>query len=232
MLRAVIFDFNGVLVDDEPIHLEMFQRVLKDEGLSLEAEDYYTHYLGFDDRDCFKAFYKNHGHILSDATLQELVQRKGQYYRDSIEERIIVFPGVKKLVPELAKRLPLGIASGALRSEIDLILARIGLKDHFQAIVSTEDVSEGKPDPEIYIKALDLLNQNTKDGTIQPSECLVIEDSREGIRAAQGAQMLCLAVTNSHPAAELSEAQAIVKSLEDVTWSFLEKLFSQSIPKS
>lgn len=226
MLRAVIFDFNGILVDDEPIHLEMFQRVLKDEGLSLDAEDYYAHYLGFDDRDCFKAFYKNQGLILSEAALGELVRRKGQYYRDSIEERIIVFPGVKTLVPELAQRLPLGIASGALRSEIDLILTRIGLKDHFQAIVSTEDVAEGKPDPEIYIKALELLNRRATGGTIQSPQCLVIEDSREGIHAAQRAQMPCLAVTNSHPAAELSEAQAIVKSLEEVTPSFLDNLMS------
>ena len=226
MLRAVIFDFNGVLVDDEPIHLEMFQRVLKDEGLFLKAEDYYAHYLGFDDRDCFKAFYKNHGHILREEALGELVRRKGQYYSDSIEERIIVFPGVKKLVPELGQRLPIGIASGALRSEIDLILAIIGLKDCFQAIVSTEDVAEGKPDPEIYIKALELLNRSAKGGTIQSSECLAIEDSREGIHAAQRAQMPCLAVANSHPAAELSEAQAIVESLEEVTPSFLDTLMS------
>ena len=212
MLRAVIFDFNGVLVDDEPIHLEMFQRVLKDEGLSLDANDYYAHYLGFDDRGCFKAYYKRNGHILSDTSLAELVQRKAQYYREAIENRVIIFPGVKQLVPELSSHIPLAIASGALRSEIEMILEKIDLMKCFRAIVAAEDVNEGKPNPEIFNKALELLNQRESKGSIDPSECLAIEDSKEGIRAAQTARMKCLAVTNSHSAGDLSEADTVVNS--------------------
>jgi beta-phosphoglucomutase len=225
MLMAVIFDFNGVLIDDEPIHLKMIQKVLGDGGYSLDADDYYDNYLGFDDRDCFRNYYQRHNLPIKDGALEELVIRKGRYYREGIEEHITVFPGVKKLVSDLAKRLPLGIASGALRVEIDLILKRIGLKDHFQAIVSTEDVSRGKPDPEIYVKALSLLNQKAGESTIQPSECLVIEDSKEGIRAGRAAKMPCLAVANSHPAHELTDANAVVQSLEEVTPEFLGKLF-------
>ncbi|NIO10323.1 MAG: HAD hydrolase-like protein, partial [Deltaproteobacteria bacterium] len=117
MLRAVIFDFNGILIDDEPVHFEMFQRVLNDEGLSLNEKDYYDYYLGYDDRGCFTAYYKNAGHILSETALEELVTRKARYYRESIESRMVVFPGVKRLVPELSAKIPLAIASGALRSE-------------------------------------------------------------------------------------------------------------------
>ncbi|MFQ5850448.1 MAG: HAD family hydrolase [Candidatus Binatia bacterium] len=226
MVRAIIFDFNGVLVNDEPIHLEMFQKVLLDEGLSLDAKDYYSHYLGMDDRGCFKAIYHMHGRSLSDTSLEELVQRKAHYYRESIEKRIAVFPGVGKLIPDLSARLPLAIASGALRGEIEMILERIGLRNHFQAIVSTEDVMEGKPNPEIFNKALSLLNERKTGRSIEPSECLVVEDSKEGIRAAHNAGMKCLAVTNSHRAEELTEAETVVTTLEEVNTTFLERLFS------
>ena len=229
MLRAVIFDFNGVLIDDEPIHLEMFQKVLKDEGLSLDAKDYYEQYLGFDDRGCFKAYYKRTGHILSDTALEDMVQRKAHYYRESIENRMVVFPGVKQLIRELSSHIPLAIASGALRSEIEMILEKLHLRKCFRGIVSAEDVNEGKPSPETFNKALDLLNQLAADGSIDPSECLAVEDSREGIRAAHGARLKCLAVTNSHSEKELSEADSVVHSLEQVNLNFLEKLLSTSI---
>jgi HAD superfamily hydrolase (TIGR01509 family) len=225
MLRAVIFDFNGVLVDDEPIHLEMFQKVLLDKGLSLDPSEYYAHYLGMDDRECFKAFYRNRGHVLDSNSIEKLVQQKAGYYRESIEKRIVVFPGIRDLVPELSLRLPLAIGSGALRSEIDMILASIRLRSFFQVIVSADDVSKGKPDPEVFSKALHLLNQKGTDRTIEPSDCLVIEDSREGIRGAHAACMKCLAVANSHRAEELTDAEAVVESLEGVNASFLEGLF-------
>jgi len=225
MLRAIIFDFNGVLVDDEPVHLKLFQRVLREEGISLTARDYYARYLGMDDRGCFKAAYQEHGRKLDNAFLAELIRRKARYYREAIEEGILFFPGVKELIPTLSSRFPLAVASGALRTEIETILHALGLKKYFRAIVSAEDVSEGKPNPEIFIKALGLLNKRNSTGRpILASECLVVEDSKEGILGARRAGMKCLAVTNSHPAEELGEADAVVKSLEEVTVDFLEQL--------
>lgn len=225
MLRAIIFDFNGILVDDEPIHLEMFQKVLREEGLSLDESEYCSRYLGMDDRGCFRAFYQDHGRKLDEPFLAELVRRKAVYYRDTIEKRIIVFPGVKRLVPELSSRFPLAIASGALRSEIEIILQKIALKDYFRAIASADDVTEGKPAPEIFLKALSLLNQRETVRPIQPAETLVVEDSKEGLLAAHRAGMKCLAVTNSHPAEELKKAEAIVRGLDEATIPFLESLF-------
>jgi HAD superfamily hydrolase (TIGR01509 family) len=137
---------------------------------------------------------------------------------------MVVFPGVQQLVVELSSQIPLAIASGALRSEIELILEKFNLRQCFRGIVSTEDVDEGKPNPEIFNKALDLLNQVAADGSIDSSECLAIEDSREGIRAAHGARLKCLAVTNSHSEKELFEADSVVHSLEQVNLNFLEKL--------
>jgi beta-phosphoglucomutase len=225
MLRAVIFDFNGIIVDDEPIHFELFQRVLKEEDINLTEADYYARYLGCDDRGAFTTAYREHGRALSDSKLAQLIERKAAYYREEIKSKIRVFPGIQTLVPTLAKKLPLAIASGALRHEIEIILSSIGLLANFRAIVSAEDVTRGKPEPEIFLKALARLNASlASDHAISPAECLVIEDSKEGIRGARHAGMKCLAVTNSHPAELLDEADSIINSLDGITKKQLEAI--------
>ena len=221
MLKAVIFDFNGILVDDEPIHLELFRKVLAEEGLDLTKEVYLEKYMGMDDRGCFRALFEDNGRKLGDAKVAELIGRKAQYYRDTIAERIVIFPGVKRLVPELAARFPLAVASGALRAEIEMILQVAGLRKYFQVIASAEDVDHGKPHPEVFIKALRGLQNGRQ--SILASECLVIEDTKDGITAAHRAGIKCLAVTNSYPASELP-AEAVVASLEEVTVPFLESI--------
>lgn len=215
MLRAVIFDFNGIIVDDEPIHFELFRRVFAEEGMDLTKEAYYKRYLGYDDRGAFRFGYQEHKRELSQAKLVELIDRKAVYYQEAIRNHVAIFPGVKELVADLADKLPLAVASGALRHEIETILATAGLIGHFRAIVSAEDVERGKPEPDIFLKALAALNAHTTDA-IQARQCVVIEDSKEGIKGARRAGMKCLAVTNSHPAELLGEADTIVTSLEEV----------------
>jgi HAD superfamily hydrolase (TIGR01509 family) len=225
MLRAVIFDFNGIIVDDEPIHFQLFQQVLAEEGIVLTEKAYYASYLGFDDRGAFTASYGDNNRQLSRSKLAELVDRKAIYYQQAIRNHVSIFPGVKNLIISLTGRLPLAVASGALRREIETILTTAGLLNHFQVIVSAEDVSQGKPEPEIFIKTLAQLNAVANDeNPISPGECVVIEDSKEGIKGARRAGMNCLAVTNSHPAELLSEANAVVKSLEAVELKFLQGL--------
>lgn len=224
MLRALIFDFNGIIVDDEPIHFQLFQRVLGEEGIDLTEEAYYARYLGFDDRGAFTTGFAEHRRALDDAKLAELIDRKAIYYQDAIRNHVAIFPGVNSLVASAAAILPLAVASGALRQEIETILAGAGLLRHFQAIVSAEDVERGKPEPEIFLKALAALNIRQSGLQIAPADCLVIEDSREGIRGARRAGMKCLAVTNSHPAELLKEADAVVNSLEEVTLADLRKI--------
>lgn len=227
MLRAVIFDFNGIIVDDEPIHFQLFQRVLGEEGINLTAEAYYERYLGFDDRGAFVAGFRENQRPISDAKLEELIGRKAEYYQDAIRNQVTIFPGVKSLVADLSKAIPLAVASGALRREIETILHTAGLLRHFRAIVSAEDVKQGKPEPEIFLKALAALNSLDNGGEpIQSGECVVIEDSKEGIRGARRAGMKCLAVTNSHAAELLHDAHAVVKSLEEVALPFLQQLCS------
>jgi beta-phosphoglucomutase len=224
-MRAIIFDFNGVIIDDEPLHLELFRAVLADEGIALSDEDYRGKYLGYDDRGCFVAALADAGRERdsNDAEfINELIERKAALYRAAINERYLLFPGVVDLVRRLANKYPLAIASGALRGEIEMVLERGGIDGCFQAIIAAEDVGACKPDPEAYLKALAALNAGAR-ATIQPGECLVIEDSIAGVEAAKRAGMRCLAVTNSYAAEELKEADWIAAGLADYE---PERLFS------
>lgn len=225
MLRALIFDFNGIIVDDEPIHFELFRRVLAEEDIELTEQDYYARYLGFDDRGAFTAAYREHGQSLDEQRLARLIGRKAVYYQNEIRNNVRIFPGVESLVADLARTFPLAVASGALRDEIETILFTAGLLKHFAVIISAQDVNKGKPEPEIFLKALARLNAQFENGPpITAADCLVIEDSKEGIRGARRAGMKCLAVSNSHPVELLREADAVVRSLEEVDLSFLEEI--------
>src|SRR5512132_995240 len=164
MLRALIFDFNGIIVDDEPIHFELFKQVLAEEGIELTEKDYYARYLGFDDRGAFTAAYREHGRRLDERLLTRLIDRKAGYYQNAIRNKVKIFPGVKTLVASLVPAFPLAVASGALRHEIETILSTAGLLKHFAVIISAEDVNQGKPEPEIFLKALARLNAQVENG--------------------------------------------------------------------
>lgn len=218
VLKAVFFDFNGVIVNDEPLHLEIFRRVLAEEGIDLSEEEYDSKYLGFDNRKCFMAALTDAGRAEQagdTAHVTSLMARKMEYYLSAIDERFLLFPGVVELVQQLAAAYPMAIVSGAMRDEIEKVLTRGGVRDCFRLIITSDDISTGKPDPEGYLKALAELNSIVSaEEAIQPAECLVIEDSVAGVKAAKSAGMRCLAVSNSYPIEKLSQADWIVQTLE------------------
>ncbi len=220
-LRALIFDFNGVLVDDEPLHFVLVQRVLAEEGVSLSKEEYYARYLPCPDKAVFLIVMQDKRISFDASQIERMAERKARYYGENAEG-VRFFPGARNFVREAARRFPLAVASGARREEIETALLRAGLLDSFQAVVGAEDVVRGKPDPEAFRLALqrvnDLLGSN-----IQPGECLVVEDSKAGIEAAHQAGMKCLAVATSYPVEELKEADWGVKGLGDVSLEKLEK---------
>ncbi|MDQ6735311.1 MAG: HAD family phosphatase [Nitrospirota bacterium] len=216
MLRAIIFDFDGVIADSEPIHFAVFQRVLGEKGFFLSQEEYYADYLGYDDKGCFAAFLALHGHPVTQETIDELVGRKAAAYFDYIKEHPVIFPGVCELIHEVAMSHPLAVCSGALRHEIEFILEQAGIRKAFAHITSAEDVIHGKPNPEGFLHALAALNQHGADRFMTPDECLVIEDSLPGIRGAHAAGMKVLAVANTHRVEDLQEADAVTSSLADV----------------
>ncbi|MBX7223456.1 MAG: HAD family phosphatase [Blastocatellia bacterium] len=218
MLKTVIFDFDGVIVDSEPLHFEMLQVVLAEAGIDLDFATYTERYLAFDDKTCFSTVFADRHRELDAVSLHRLIERKAALLEHRLTDTGILFPGVPQFIKHLAEHLPLAINSGALRQEIELVLAASGLRPLFKTIVSAEDVTYCKPHPEGYLLALERLNSLLEfDAPLLPAECLVIEDSIHGVESALRAGMKCLAVTNSYPAQALNRATHVVTSLEGIT---------------
>lgn len=232
VLRALLFDFNGVLVDDEPIHLEVFQRVLAEEGISLSCEDYYARYLGLDDRACFAAVLRGAGEEPTVPRLMRLIARKASYYQGAIRERgYPFFPGAVELVEEVsAAGRMLGVVSGALQEEVEGALRQAGIRERFKVLVTSEDTSRGKPDPEGYHHALDALNAlpPLPERLFHPHEVLAVEDTPAGLAAAAEAGLVTLGVAHTYPPDRLRAADAVAESLAGLTLESLETLFAEA----
>ncbi|MEM7481978.1 MAG: HAD family phosphatase [Acidobacteriota bacterium] len=222
MFRAVLFDFNGVLVDDEPLHFELFRRVLAEEGLDLSEEEYQAEYLGFDDRGCFTAVFERAGRAVEAAKLARLLARKSTYYQEWIRRNgYPFFAGAVDLVREAANSgAVLGVVSGALRDEVEGALMQEGLRDLCKFLVTADDVAASKPDPESYRTALTLLNSMPPlpERLIHPHEVLVIEDSPAGLASAHACGLTTVAVGHTYSREELPEATAYVESVAACGW--------------
>ena len=230
MLRAVIFDFNGVIIDDEPIHFRAMQDAVARIGIRITEEEYYAQYLPFDDARCLRAICANHGVVPAEAEGRRVLEDKSRCYREMLTSRIPLFRGADTLIRRLASRLPLAIASGARRQEIEQALGEADLRSCFRVIVAAEDFTHGKPDPESFLFALDRLNATLGDSArpVRPAECVVIEDSVGGVQGARAAGMVCVAVTNSYPRGKLAEAHRVVDSLDEISPENLAALFEVS----
>jgi beta-phosphoglucomutase len=234
MLRAVLFDFHGVLVDDEPIHLELAQRVLGEEGIELPAADYYARYLGLDDRSCFAAALAAAGEPSPVPRLMRLAARKASYYQERVRREGYPFSaGTAALVRDLAgggRRL--GVVSGALFEEVEGALRQEGLLDRFKVLITAEDaddVADGRPGPELYRRALEALNSRPPlpERLFHPHEVLAVEDSALGVAAAAEAGLATLGVVRPYSQDRLRDADAVVEGLSGMTAERLERLYSE-----
>jgi beta-phosphoglucomutase len=213
MLSAVIFDFDGVIVDTEPLHYKAFQEILMPLGLGYSWEEYLRRYIGFDDRDAFREAFSAGGKQIDDLTLGAEIEAKGQAFLRAIAAGVEPYSGVIPLIRSLAGNLPLALCSGALPSDIHPILRQLGIDNAFDTIVTAADVRASKPDPESYLLAMARLKAAFPGSGIVPGNCLAIEDTPAGISSASGAGMRVLAVTNSYPEESLGGAFKVVESL-------------------
>jgi len=227
-LHAVIFDCDGILVDTEPLHYRAFQEVLTPLGLGHDFETYLENYIGFDDRDAFIYAFKKAGRELAPTTLDTLMEAKTNALEQLILRGVPGFPGVVELVIELLDRgVPMAVASGALRHEVEAFITSLGLNGAFRAIVAADEVKKSKPDPETYLLAIERLTRLPGSKLLDPPNCIAIEDTRAGIRSAKSAGLTVIAVTNSFSLHELAEADMVIGSLSELSYQNMVKLIER-----
>ncbi len=224
MLRAVIFDFDGVIIDSEALHLRAFNKALAQFDVEIKTEDYYKDYLGLTDADCFKMLRRQGRLKTDDRQIKSLVKQKNQIFEELAKTEGRIIEGVNDFLQMLSQNnIPMAIYSGAVLAEIELILERAKLRHFFETIVSAEQVKKGKPDPEGFTLALKRLNEKSCN-TILAEQCIVIEDSWWGLEAARAAGMHTIAVTNSYDADQLTMAEKVVNKLSELNIDDLQRL--------
>jgi len=223
-IRAVIFDFNGVLVDDEHVHFDLFREALAAEGVALGESTYRDRYLGYDDRGCFAAALADAGRPAPPARVDALIARKAARYAEVAGAQLRFFPAAAESLAALARSRPVAICSGALRAEIEYALGRLEVRDRVGSITSAEDTARCKPDPEGYLVALGRLREGVPG--LAAAECLAIEDSLAGIAAARAAGMAAVGVANTYPRDDLAAAGAlaVIDSLATLTPAWVDAL--------
>ena len=222
-LQAIIFDFDGVIANSEPLHLRAFQAALDEDGITLDSEEYYSRYLGYDDVGLFERLGADRGLAWNARHITALVARKGVKLQELLDAGAVLFPGAADFIRQAAAAVPIAIASGALRHEIIEIVGAAGIADLFATIVASGDTPESKPSPAPYKLAFEQLARSSGVG-LDPRRTVAIEDSRWGLASAQGAGLRCVGVTSSYPAHELPGAELTAGSLADLTLESLDEL--------
>ncbi len=212
--KAVIFDMNGIIIDDEHVHELAFQRVLKEYNILLNHSEYISIFAGRTDQEGFELIAHKYGIELP---INELLRKKAELYLSLFPENKKTYPGVIELITMLSEKLVLALTSSSTRKEIDLVLNTFEVRDKFKIIVSAEDVSQGKPDPEPYLITSQKLG-------ILPEFCVVIEDSRSGVRSAIDAGMKCIGVTTTHDLDALHAATIVVNNFDQITEELISNL--------
>jgi HAD superfamily hydrolase (TIGR01509 family) len=227
LLRAIIFDFDGILVDSEPVIMKLVQEMAAGEGWSLSEEEYFRDYLALDDRRVVEHLWSSHGLTVSVARRDELLAWKTRAYEKIIRNGLPPVPGAAEFVLRAARRLPLAIASGSLRAEIEHLLEKLGLREKFAVLATADDCERSKPDPEIYLKALTRLREfpPLNKPPLEAGECLAIEDAPHGVVAAQAAGMKCLALAHSRPQHELQHADWVARKFAEVDLEAIRSAF-------
>ena len=223
-MRAVVFDFDGVLVNSEPLHFRSLRQALQGAGIAITEEEYLREYVAYDDRGSIRIALERHGQDAGGGRVSALAAAKAEAFERLMGE-IPFYPGARELVRALAAEMPVAIASGARREEIERILRAGGLRDAFVAVVGADDVERTKPHPEPYLRAYEQIAPRA--GGLQPGECLAFEDTIPGIAAARAAGMKVIGVAQTYPAAKLTLAHQVVSALEGLDVAEVRALFAR-----
>jgi beta-phosphoglucomutase len=224
MLRAIVFDFDGVIANSEPLHFRGYRDVLAADGVALTEADYYARYLGYDDVGAFVRIGADHGVAWTADQIAALVARKAARLEALERDVSVLFPGAADAIRRAGAAMPIAIASGARGEEIRRVLERERLTSLFSAIVAAEDTTVSKPAPDPYLRAVALLARACGD-RLAAADCLAIEDSRWGLQSARAAGLRTVAVTNTYPAADLADAaDLVISSLEGLDIHALAQL--------
>ncbi len=224
LVDSIVFDFDGVIADSEPLHYEAFVTVSRRFGLDFDYEEYERRYIGFDDRDAFRTMLEVAGAAPPDPErLAALTDDKAAAFERRVAAGIEALPGAVALIDDAMSTLPIAIASGATRRDIDLILDRLDLADRFEVIVSADDVVRSKPDPETYRLAVQHLAARHPDRAIEPHGCVAIEDTTAGLASARGAGLHTLGVDPTGSPGGLTGAERTVRCLTEVSVDTLRR---------
>lgn len=230
--KAILFDFNGVIINDESIHQQLIDDILLNENLRPSGTQYKQVCLGKSDRTCLRDILGKRGRLVSGEYLTKLLEKKAQAYREIVTQLdcLPIYPDVTTFLAQIKERsLLIGLVTGALRSDVELVLEKASIAEYFQVIVTSDDVNIGKPEPEGYLLAVNLLNQQNPDLLLKPSDCLAIEDTPTGIMAAKNAGMQVVGVANTYPVHMLQrQANWAVDHLSELELDRVQEVLSFS----
>ncbi|MBD1931315.1 MULTISPECIES: HAD family hydrolase [Cyanophyceae] len=228
-LKAVLFDFNGVIIKDEAIHRDLIDEILISENLRSKPGEYRQFCLGRSDRACLQKILTNRGREVRDGYLTQLVNRKAQAYQQALDklEELPIYPGLEDFIQKLRlHEVKLAIVSDALRTEVELVLNRTGLLEHFSVIIAADDITTSKPEPDGYLLAIERLN-------LKASNCLAIEDTPAGIQAARSAGVQVVGVAHTYPFHMLQRwTNWAVDYFTDLEVERVQQIFSRTTPQA
>ncbi len=210
----MILDYDGVLVESEPLHLEAFIRVAPRFGLALDTQEFWTNDVGLADADIVVRLLAQAGRPATPDAIDEIRAAKNSAFEHLARDGFPLMSGASAFVSAAARRMPLAVCSGARRVEIEHTLRAADLLDKFCGIVAVEDVDRAKPDPEGYLKALELLRR--RDPSLRPAHVAVIEDTAHGMTAARAAGMLVFAMRQPYNAAARHIAHRVINGYADL----------------
>lgn len=222
MLRAIVFDFDGVIANSEPLHYRAFRDVLGKSGITFPENEYYDRYLGYNDVGVFQAVAADRGLSWTVDRIAGFVSSKADAIERLEQNDSILFPGAHAAIRRAAAQMPLAIASGALGAEIRRVLDREGLTSYFKAIVAAEDTPVSKPAADPYRRALALLAEAVG-ARLLPSDCVAVEDSPWGLASARTAGLHTVAVAHTYDRAAL-DADLVISSVDELDVATIARL--------